>query len=183
MSSPYRLRHGVLAALMSALLLVVPACSGKSKQTSSASSAPSASSSADKVRFAKTKFVANASLASGAVYQWIYKPYKAGTFKKGTKGRTGALVKGGLAATFAYNRYKAAIRDAKGDPLLSKAVAPLTGSVDKLKDLGAKIRGGNASDSDFNQIQNTVNGVKNAGSQNGANVTDNVPSLKQIGGS
>lgn len=165
---------------MSALLLVAPACSSKSKQSSAA---PSASSSADKVRFAKTKFVANASLASGAVYQWIYKPYRAGTFKKGTKGRTAALVKGGLAATFAYNRYKAAINNAKGDPLLSKAVAPLTGSVDKIKELGSKIRGGNATDSDFNQIQSTVNGVKSAGSQNGADVTDKVPTQKQLSGS
>ncbi|MDF2256122.1 hypothetical protein [Streptantibioticus ferralitis] len=181
LSSPSRLGHGVLAVLMSALLLLLPACSSKTKQTSS--SPASASASQDKVRFAKTKFVANASLASGAVYQWIYKPYKAGTFQKGARGRTAALVKGGLAAAFAYNRFKAAIRDAQGDPLLSKAVAPLTGGVDKLKDLGSKIKGGNATDSDFNQIQNTVNGVKNAGSQNGANVTDNVPSLKQIGGS
>ncbi|MCQ4040684.1 hypothetical protein ACFOSC_22260 [Streptantibioticus rubrisoli] len=164
---------------MAVLLLVAPACSSKSKQTSAA---PSASSSAEKVRFAKTKFVTNASLASGAVYQWIYKPYKAGTFKKGANRRTSALVKGGLAATFAYNRYKAAIRDAKGDPLLSKAVAPLTGGVDKLKELGSKIRSGNATDSDFNQIQNTVNGVKGAGSQNGADVTDKVPSQKQLSG-
>ncbi len=179
LSSPSRLRHGVIAALVSALLLVAPGCSSKSKQTSSA---PSASSSEDKVRFAKTKFVANASLASGAVYQWIYKPHKAGTFKSGAKGRTAALVKGGLAAAFAYNRFKAAIHDAKGDPLLSKAVAPLTGSVDKLKELGSKIKSGNASDADFNQIQSTVNDVKNAGSHNGANVTDKVPSQKELTG-
>ena len=54
------------------------------------------------------------------------KPYKAGKFKKGAKGRTFALVKAGLAGAFTYNRLKAATENAKGDPLLSKAVAPLS---------------------------------------------------------
>ncbi len=178
-----RLRRGLVALLIGALLMGLPACSSKSKSTGSSSVAPTASpsSSAERVRFAKTKFVANASLAAGAVYQWIYKPYKAGTFHRGAKGRVSALIKGSLAGLFAYHRLRAAIHDAQGDPLLSKALAPLTGSVEKLKDLSSKIRSGSATDSDFNQVQGTIDGVKNAGRQNGANVTNNVPSQKEIG--
>ncbi len=70
------------------------------------------------------------------------KPYRAGKFKKGADGRTFAVVKAGLAGAFTYNRLKAALNNAQGDPLLSKAVAPLTAGIDSLKDLGTKFRKG-----------------------------------------
>jgi hypothetical protein len=180
-----KLRQQALAGtLLAAMTFAVPACSSKSDHNPAAGSAtPSvaATSSQNPVKLAKTKFVANASLAAGATYQWIYKPFKAGTFEKGSKGRTAAFIKGGLAGTFAYNRLKAALADAKGDPLLSKAVAPLTGGVDGLKALADKIRSGKASDADFDQFNNTMNSVKSAGGSQGATVTNNVPSPSQLG--
>ncbi|AEW99276.1 hypothetical protein [Streptantibioticus cattleyicolor] len=179
--SRFRLRRGVVALLVCVVLLGAGACSGKGGHGGGSTAAnPSPSSSQNRVRLAKTRFVANASLAAGAAYQWIYKPYRAGTFHKGAKGRTSALVKGGLAGLFSYHRFRAAIRDAQGDPTLSKAVAPLTGGVDRLKEFSAKIRNGSATDADFKQVQNTVNGVKSAGHDNGADVTDKVPSQKQL---
>ncbi|WP_435799778.1 hypothetical protein [Streptomyces goshikiensis] len=147
-----------------------------------AAAEPSPSTSAEKQRFAKTRFVANAGLAAGATYQWIVKPYREGKFKKGAKGRTFALIKAGLAGAFAYNRLKAAVDNAKGDPLLSKAVVPLTAGIESLKGLGSKLRKGSASDADLSSLQDVITGVKSAGQSAGAPVTDRVPSLSQLGG-
>ncbi|WP_330334998.1 hypothetical protein OHS33_10835 [Streptomyces sp. NBC_00536] len=147
-----------------------------------AAPSPSPSTQAEKQKFAKTRFVANAGLAAGATYQWIIKPYRAGKFKKGASGRKFALVKAGLAGAFAYNRLKAAADNAKGDPLLSKAVGPLTAGIDSLKGLGSKLRKGDASDADIGSFEKMINGVKDAGKSAGAPVTDKVPSLSQLGG-
>ncbi|MFB6812685.1 hypothetical protein [Streptomyces sp. NPDC056387] len=143
---------------------------------------PSPSTSAEKQKFAKTRFVANAGLAAGATYQWIIKPYRAGKFKKGAKGRTFALIKAGLAGAFAYNRLKAAADNAKGDPLLSKAMAPLTAGIASLKGLGTKLRKGEAGDGDIGSLEGVIGGVKDAGKSAGATVTDKVPSAGQLSG-
>ncbi|MEY9963550.1 hypothetical protein ABIA33_001583 [Streptacidiphilus sp. MAP12-16] len=174
-----RLRTSIIAVALAASLLVLPACSKKSSTSTSAAGA-SPTSSADQIKFAKTKFVANAGLGAGAAYQWLYKPFKAGTFRSGASGRTAALVKGALAAAFTYNRLKAALNDAKGDPTLSKATDALQSSVDSIKSLPSKIKGGTATDADFNQAQAVVAGVKQAGAQNGLNITDQVPSASQL---
>ncbi|WP_404962962.1 hypothetical protein [Streptomyces sp. 147326] len=147
-----------------------------------AAAAPSPTTSAEKQKFAKTRFVANAGLAAGATYQWIIKPYRAGKFKKGAKGRTFALIKAGLAGAFAYNRLKAAADNAKGDPLLSKAMAPLTAGIASLKGLGSKLRKGDAGDADINSFDDVISSVKDAGKSAGAEVVDKVPSTSQLSG-
>ncbi|MEW2621953.1 hypothetical protein [Streptomyces sp. NPDC048106] len=139
---------------------------------------PSPTTSAEKQRFAKTRFVANAGLAAGATYEWIVKPWKAGKFKKGAHGRRLALVKAGVAGLFTYNRLRAAERNAKGDPLLSKALAPLSKSIQNLKDLPAKLRNGDTgAASDFNDV---INNVKDAGKGAGAPVQNKVPTPGQL---
>ncbi|MFF5026006.1 hypothetical protein ACWERI_33290 [Streptomyces collinus] len=143
---------------------------------------PSPSTTAEKRRFAKTRFVADAALAAGATYQWIVKPYRAGKFKKGAHGRRVALVKGALAGAFTYNRLKAAVRNAKADPALSKALAPLNAGIESLKQLPSKLRKGNTDDtvSSYNDV---INKVKEAGKSAGAEVKDKVPSASQLTGS
>ncbi|MEU2394234.1 hypothetical protein [Streptomyces sp. NPDC007369] len=143
---------------------------------------PTPTTSAERQKFAKTRFVLNAGLAAGATYQWIIKPYRAGKFKKGASGRTFALVKAGLAGAFAYNRLKAAVNNAKGDPLLSKALVPLAAGIESLKGLGTKLRSGQAGDADISSFESVITGVKDAGKSAGATVTDRVPSLSQLGG-
>ncbi|MFJ6697533.1 hypothetical protein ACIQM4_15885 [Streptomyces sp. NPDC091272] len=156
----------------------------KSSQAANASSmaSPNASSSpqAEKQRLAKTRFVANAGLAAGAAYQWVVKPFKAGKFKKGADGRKFALVKAGLAGAFTYNRLKAAVNNAKGDPLLSKAVGPMTNGIESLKGLGTKLAAGTAGAGEVGLFEKAVNGVKSAGKSAGAEVTDKVPSAGQL---
>ena len=147
-----------------------------------AAATPSPSTSAERQKFAKTRFVANAGLAAGATYQWIVKPWKAGKFKKGASGRRFALVKAGLAGAFAYNRLKAATKNAKGDPTLAKAVAPLTAGIDSLKDLPSKLRKGDSTDATAGSFDDIINKVKDAGKSAGAEVTDKVPSAGQLAG-
>ncbi|MER7534671.1 hypothetical protein ABTX77_07750 [Streptomyces sp. NPDC097704] len=179
---PRGVSRGVVALLLSCtLLLTTAACNDDTKSTSSAAT-PSASASFQQQKLAKTRFVANAGLAAGATYQWIVKPYRAGAFKKGADGRTFALVKAGLAGAFTYNRLKAALNNAKGDPLLSKAVAPLTAGIESLKELGTKLRKGEAGDADVGAFENVINSVKNAGKSAGAEVVDQVPSTSQLSG-
>ncbi|MFB6634752.1 hypothetical protein ACFCWY_33130 [Streptomyces sp. NPDC056362] len=180
---PRTVSRGVVALLLScALLLTTAACNDDDKTSASSSATPTASASFEQQKLAKTRFVANAGLAAGATYQWIVKPYRAGTFKKGADGRTFALVKAGLAGAFTYNRLKAAVNNAKGDPLLSKAVAPLTAGIDSLKDLGTKLRKGEVGDADVGAFESVINSVKEAGKSAGAEVKDQVPSTSQLGG-
>ncbi|MFF1702496.1 hypothetical protein [Streptomyces sp. NPDC058252] len=143
---------------------------------------PLPSTTVEKQKLAKTRFVANAGLAAGATYQWIVKPWKAGKFKKGAKGRKLALVKAGVAGAFAYNRLKAASRNAQGDPTLSKALAPLTAGIDALKDLPSKLRKGDSTDSVAGTFDSLINQVKDAGKSAGAAVKDQVPSASQLSG-
>ena len=147
-----------------------------------AAATPSPSTSAERQKFAKTRFVANAGLAAGATYQWIVKPWKAGKFKKGASGRRFALIKAGLAGAFAYNRLKAATKNAKGDPTLAKAVAPLSAGIDSLKDLPSKLRKGDSTDATAGSFDDIINKVKDAGKSAGAEVTDKVPSAGQLAG-
>ncbi|MFE0737936.1 hypothetical protein [Streptomyces sp. NPDC058855] len=180
-----RARRALVAVLLSGTLLATTAaCGGDDKQSGTANgqATPSVSATAERQKLAKTRFVANAGLAAGATYQWIVKPYRAGTFKKGADGRTVALVKAGLAGAFAYNRLKAAVNNAKGDPLLSKAVAPLSAGIDSLKDMGTKLRKGEATSGDVGAFEKVINSVKDAGRSAGAEVVDKVPSTSQLSG-
>ncbi|MFI8104797.1 hypothetical protein [Streptomyces sp. NPDC086023] len=154
------------------------ACGGDDEAAPGASP----SSSVEEQKFAKTRFVANAGLAAGATYQWIIKPYREGKFKEGAEGRRFALVKAGLAGAFTYNRLKAAVNNAKADPLLSKAVAPLTAGIESLKDLGTKLRKGEAGEADIAGFQQVIDDVKSAGASAGAEVKDKVPSASELGG-
>ncbi|MER6772463.1 hypothetical protein ACFVG1_01100 [Streptomyces bacillaris] len=186
------LRRSLVALLLSCSVLVsATGCGDKGSDaatrtgaspSSSVSASVSASATAERQRLAKTRFVANAGLAAGATYQWIVKPYRAGTFKKGAEGRTFALVKAGLAGGFAYNRLKAAAENAKGDPLLSKAVAPLTAGIESLKGMAAKLRNGEAGEGDIGAFESVIDSIKNAGKSAGAEVTDKVPSTSQLTG-
>nr|WTB30788.1 hypothetical protein OG781_15940 [Streptomyces sp. NBC_00830] len=183
MPSSVPLRRLFVALLLSCTVLVsATACGNESGTGASVSASPSGTASAEKQKLAKTRFVANAGLAAGATYQWIIKPYRAGKFKKGADGRTFALVKAGLAGGFAYNRLKAAAANAKGDPLLSKAVAPLTAGIESLKGLGTKLRNGQAGEGDVGAFEDVINNIKDAGKSAGAEVKDKVPSASQLGG-
>lgn len=189
---PVPIRRLCLAlTLCCALLAGSTACGGSentgektsTKDTTAVQAVPAAqtptpTTSAERRKFAKTRFVLDAGLAAGATYQWIVKPWKAGKFKKGAQGRKTALVKAGLAGAFAYNRLKAAQKNAQGDPALAKALAPLGAGIDALKNLPSKLRNG---DTDaVSAFSDVIGNVKSAGASAGAPVKDQVPSASQL---
>lgn len=173
------LRRALAALLLTVALFAVPACGGSSSGSGTTAAVNiTASGTASQQKLAKTRFVANAGLAAGAVYQWIVKPYRKGSFKKGAKGRTATLIKAGLAGGFAYNRLKAAGKNAKGDPTLSRYMAPVTAGIAALKDLPAKLRKGDGGAA--KSFDDVINQVKEAGKNAGADVKDKVPSLSDL---
>ncbi|MFE2019766.1 hypothetical protein ACFW9O_17195 [Streptomyces sp. NPDC059499] len=180
------LRRLLLALLLSCAVLVGGTACGDSDTDASSDTSSSATASpttsAEAQKYAKARFVANAGLAAGAAYQWIVKPYRAGKFKKGADGRTFAVVKAGLAGAFAYNRLKAAADNAKGDPLLSKAVAPLTAGIESLRGMATKFAKGEAGAGDVGAFESVIDSIKDAGKKAGAEVTDKIPSTSQLGG-
>ncbi|AKJ13501.1 hypothetical protein ABB07_26765 [Streptomyces incarnatus] len=184
---PVPIRRLVVALTVCCALLAGSTACGSSEKTSTKDTAavqaapaatPSPTTSAERQKFAKARFVANAGLAAGATYQWIVKPWKAGKFKKGAHGRKLTLVKAGLAGAFTYNRLKAAVRNAQGDPLLSKALAPLNAAIDGLKNLPAKLRSGDGNAA--GAFDDIIGKVKDAGSSAGAPVKEQVPSSSQL---
>ncbi|MEV6795482.1 hypothetical protein AB0M87_26620 [Streptomyces sp. NPDC051320] len=179
-SAPFR-RTAVAVVLSGALLTGGTACGSASTQSAGAPSSASPTSTVEKQKLAKTRFVANAGLAAGATYEWIVKPYKAGKFKKGAHHRTFTVIKAGLAGAFAYNRLKAALKNAQADPTLAKAVAPLTAGVNSLKKLPSKLRDGDGNAAGtFDEV---IKSVKDAGKSAGAEVKNKVPSSKELSGS
>ncbi|MFF1279553.1 hypothetical protein ACFVY4_01940 [Streptomyces sp. NPDC058299] len=184
-------RLAVALTLCCALLAGSTACGSDAKSTTKNSAAtqavpaaesptPSPSTSTEKRKFAKTRFVLDAGLAAGATYQWIVKPWKAGKFKKGAHGRKLALVKAGVAGLFTYNRLKAAKKNAQADPALSKALAPLSAGIESLKSLPSKLRKGDGGAA--GSFDDIINKVKGAGKSAGAPVENKVPSASQLSG-
>ncbi|MGW1157009.1 hypothetical protein ACWD5Q_00625 [Streptomyces sp. NPDC002513] len=139
---------------------------------------PAPSTPAQRQKLAKARYALNAGLAAGAVRQWIVKPWKAGAFADGAEGRTSTLLKAGVAGTFAYSRLKSAQHQARSDPALSRALAPLGASIDSLKHLPGKLRKGDATAvAAFDAV---IRKVKAAGKSAGARVHDQVPSGPQL---
>ena len=85
------------AVFVMALLAFTTACSSSSSSTGASASASATGTAAavaagqcptsNTVKFAKTKFVADAALAGGAFKRYIYTPAKDGKLKKGASGR------------------------------------------------------------------------------------------------
>ncbi|PZG94390.1 hypothetical protein C1I97_27815 [Streptomyces sp. NTH33] len=183
---PVPIRRLVVALTLCCALVAGSAPAWASGQSSSqhhpraavAAATPSPTTSAEKQKFAKTRFVANAGLAAGATYEWIVKPYKQGKFKKGAPHRKATLAKAALAGAFAYNRLRAAERNAKGDPKLAKALAGVSGAIAGLRHLPSKLRNGDSSA--VNDYSNTINKVKGAGADAGAPVKNKVPTNSQL---
>ncbi|MBO0853298.1 MAG: hypothetical protein J2P18_05970 [Nocardia sp.] len=121
--------------------------------------------------FAKTKFVAHSGLAFGAFHRWLYKPYKAGTFKKGAKGRITGFIKGGLAALFVKREVRLALADAKANPTLCKSIsAPLGKLGDSVQGAFDKLKGGDGSQMD--SLNSTITQAENSSKADGVEIKE-----------
>lgn len=143
------------------------AAASGSQESGSASDCPTSNTTS----FAKTKFVAHAGLGFGAFHRYLYKPYKAGTFKKGADGRITAFVKGGAAALFIKREIRLASEDVKANPTLCKAIAaPLSKIGDSVQDAVDKAKSG-----DFNGLESVnaaIGSVTGKAKDNGVDVKE-----------
>lgn len=123
------------------------------------------------IAFAKTKFVTHAGLGFGAFHRYLYKPYKAGTFKSGAKGRTMGFVKGGLAALFVKREVRLAIEDVKASPALCKALAaPLANVGNSISGAWSRLKNGDSKGID--DINSSISSIESTSSADGAPIRE-----------
>lgn len=122
--------------------------------------------------FAKTKFVLHTGLAFGAFHRYVYKPFKAGSFKSGTSGRIKTILKAGAAALFIKREVRLASEDVKANPTLCKTLAaPLAKVGDGISGAISKLKGGDTSA--IEDLNSTISGAKDAAGKQGAAITEN----------
>lgn len=171
-----------LLTLMMSLTLVVflaAGCKGSSMgaagsgstATAGASVAPTSCPS-EATGFAKTKFVAHAALGFGAFHRYIYKPYRAGTFKSGAHGRLRAFIKAALAALFIKHEVRLAGVAAQKSPALCKLiVSPLRTVSETVQAAVSKLKTGDASG--VGSVESAISQVESQASSQGASITEN----------
>ena len=145
---------------------------GTTTTSSPAAAAAAAPCPAQASDFARTKFTAHAALGFGAFHRYLYKPYKAGTFRSGAHGRITAFIKAGLAALFIKREIRLAAAAAQNSPALCKVIlAPLRTVSETIQAAVTKLKGGDASG--INDVQNAVSQAESGASSQGAAITEN----------
>ncbi len=143
----------LLLALLAVLLPAAFVASGCGKDTKTVTATNASGQTTTRtvpdVKFAKTKFVLHTGLAIGAFRRYIYKPWKAGTFKKGADGRTAALVKAAAAGAFTANELRLARNAALSDDKLRGVGDKLGGLTQQAKGLVPGFKDGNFSTGDI----------------------------------
>lgn len=168
-------RTPILVALISVMAsaLVAAGCGNGEKTVSGTNSSGQVTTrTVPDVKFAKTKFVLHSGLAFGAFHRYLYKPYRAGTFKKGADGRTKALVKGALAAAFTANELKNARNAALSDDKLRGLGDILNGLIARTQGLVPGLKNGNVDTGSLVKIATGIGGVTALANQFGIKVPD-----------
>jgi hypothetical protein len=159
--------------------LVFASCGDEKTITETTKSGQVTTRTVPDVKFAKTKFVLYGGLAYGAFSRYIYKPYKAGSFKKGAPKRKRSIAKAAVAGAFTVNQLRlmrnAALSDDKLRPLADN-IAKITPT---LASLAAGFQGGTlGSTSDLSSISSQLDALVTAAKAAGVDVpTDKVPPI------
>jgi hypothetical protein len=172
------MKRRLMTLALSLTLVMFLAVGCHSSTSTSAGAASSASTTAVATTcpahasgFAKTKFISHAALGFGAFHRYIYKPYKAGTFRSGAHGRLTAFIKAGLAALFIKREIRLAGVAAQNSPALCKIVlSPLRTVSETVQDAVTKLKGGDASG--IGPVQNAISQVESGASSQGAGITE-----------
>lgn len=123
------------------------------------------------IGLAKTKFALHAGLTFGTFHRYLYKPFKAGSFSSGAKGRVAALVKAGVTALFDAHEIRVATEDVKANPTLCRVIAaPLRELASTLDGVGSRIKGGDTSGLD--QANTQAAAITARSSMNGQPITE-----------
>lgn len=136
-----------------------PAASGSASQTASPSTGSCASAGTRKIP--KTRLLADLALTYGAFHRYLYKPYKAGSFRKGADGRIKAIIKAALASAAIIKLLSNARENAAADPTLCKYVPSIDSIKSSLSGLTGKIKDGTATGSDVDSTSSLFDQLKN----------------------
>ncbi|MBO1754528.1 hypothetical protein [Allobranchiibius sp. CTAmp26] len=161
--------------------------SGSSSTTGSSSNATGSSGSATGAAascpssntrsFAKTRFVTDIGLTVGTFHRWIWKPYKAGTFNKGSHGRIRAIVKGAAVAGLDLHLMNNAKKNVEANPTLCKVLAaPIENAVRDLGGLKGKITSGDFTS--LTSLESTLSGILTTGNKHGLGITESTDESK-----
>jgi hypothetical protein len=165
----------VIALVVGLMILLggATACSSSSSSTQAATpasqTAPSAASpsaascaSVGTRKIPKTRLLADLALTYGAFHRYLYKPYKAGAFRKGADGRVKAIIKAGLATAVIVKLLSNAKENAAADPTLCKYVPSMDNIKASLSNLADKIKGGSATSSDADSTNSLFDQLKSS---------------------
>ncbi|MGH3771335.1 MAG: hypothetical protein ACRDRW_08065 [Pseudonocardiaceae bacterium] len=131
--------------------------------------------------FDKTTFVSHAGLGFGAFHHFIYEPFRSGEFTSGSRSQVRYLAEAGMAAAFTAHELRLAKRAAEANPTLCRAVAaPLNDAAASLQRLDNRLSSGQASGSDINQVNTTIDQAQHGSAQAGIPVADHIPSTQQL---
>ncbi len=126
------------------LALGAVGCGDKTKEiTTTNSSGQAVTQTVPAVHFAKTKFVLHGGLAYGAFHRYIYKPYEAGSFKKGAPKRKRSIAKAVAATAFIAHELRQMNRAALSDDRLRPIAQKVGTIIPSIASLAAALRGGN----------------------------------------
>jgi len=116
--------------------------------------------------FDKTRFLLHMGFAFYAFHHFVYNPYKAGAFSKGTPRRFLRLVKASVALIFAYHEVKVSvdIANRSNSGFLHALVKPINALGAKMNNVANQFRGGNL---DTNQLKDLAHTSDSVGSQSG----------------
>lgn len=178
-----RTRWGGLFIGMALAATLMSGCKSSGSTASSASPVASATVSngvalaangcptSNTVTLAKTKFAFHAGLTFGTFHRYLYKPFKAGGFSSGAKGRVAAFVKAGATALFDKRELRLATDDVKANPALCRAIAaPLRRLADDLASVAGKVTHGDTDGLDDANTQ--IASIAGSSSRAGTPITE-----------
>lgn len=146
-----------------------------------ASDAASACPTSNTRSWAKTRFAADVGLAIGSFHHWIWKPYKAGTFKKGAHGRIRAIIKGVATAALDAKLMDNALKNVKANPTLCKALSkPMSEASGALKDLKGKITSGDLAS--LTSTEGLLAGIMKSGNDHGLGIKESTDTSQASAG-
>ena len=150
----------------------VTSTAGSAGGAATSSAGPTQCPTSNTTSFAKAKFLLHTGLAFGAFHRYIYKPFRAGSFKSGAHGRVLAFVKAGTAALFVKREVRLASEDVKANPTLCKAIAaPLQAVGDTISGAVSSLKSGDISA--LTTLESTVTCLESKASSAGTTITEN----------
>lgn len=122
----------------------------------------------------KTRFVAHLGAGFFAFHHWVLSPFQHGQFSAGAPGRTGSMVKGGLALLFAVHEVKVAenIAHKSNDPLLQKLDASLMKLEGSFGSLGQSLKQGKLDPAQINSLAQDTSGLASTAAAGGQPIRD-----------